>query len=100
MTTYTVTIKPWDWVGLSHGDKHFLVLPEVTHVWHIEDVLHMETPAWPGRQLRGTIVYIECGVGYAPDHVGIELREILEVVLPTGHSPDGQSLSKGDPLGD
>lgn len=78
MTVHTITISAMDWEYLRHGDKSFLVLKEPKATMKYGDTLEMHCPLHPGRTLVRWVRYVESGVGYAPDWIGVEL---------TAHAP-------------
>jgi hypothetical protein len=72
MVTHYLLISAMNWEYLSRGDKHFLVLPERHPPIHYGDVFVMQTKI-PQQTLTRWVRYVESGIGYAPDWVGVEL---------------------------
>lgn len=72
---HTITVSAMNWEYLTHGDKHFLTLPEPKRTIKYGDVLQMQCTLYPGQTLVRWVRYAESGVGYAPDWICVELAE-------------------------
>lgn len=68
-----LAIGPWDFTYLHTGQKHFLVLPETTPPLACGDLLILTMRGHDTPPLRRWVRYIESGIGYAPDCLGVEL---------------------------
>lgn len=71
-----LTVAPWNYIYVSDGRKHFIVIPDTTPPLNYGDVVVLALRGHPEQApIVRWVRYIENGVGYAPGYVGVELVE-------------------------
>jgi len=72
--THHLTVAPWNYIYVSDGRKHFIVIPDTTPTLDYGDSLVLTLRGHPAEPpITRWVSYLESGVGLAPDHVAVEL---------------------------
>ncbi len=68
-----LAVAPWNYVYLASGQKHFVVIEDTTPPLRVGDVLSLTLCGQPSAPIVRWARYIESGVGYAREYIGVEL---------------------------
>lgn len=66
-------VAPWNYVYMASGQKHFVVIPDTSPPLRVGDVLSLTLVGQVSPPLVRWVKFLENGVGYAPDFIGVEL---------------------------